>query len=204
MHGSCGGSDASTVIDELIRLADEQGASQAAMIQTAHIVVDDSLADLCRRPACKVYGQAAGCPPHVGGPPEFRSLLAQFERAIVFKIDVPTATLLSDARLPVYRRLHRIAAAIEQAAVERGFPAARAFAGGSCKQIFCSDLPHCPVVAETRSCRHPDCARPSMSGYGIDVGRLMAAAGWRMDRITRQTSPEAVPVGALVGLGLIG
>ncbi len=204
MHGSHIENDTRTLFDRLIRLADEQGASQAVVIPTASIVVDDSLADLCRSPDCKVYGQAASCPPHVGGPSEFRKLLSHFERAIVFKIDVPTPILLSDARLPVYRRLHGVAAAIEQAAIAGGVPDARAFAGGSCKQIFCCDLPSCPVIAEASACRHPDRARPSMSGYGVDVARLMAAAGWRMDRITRETSPEAVPMGALVGLVLIG
>ena len=53
-------------------------------------------------------------------------------------------------------------------------------------------------------CRHPDHARPSMSGYGIDVSRLMNAAGWRMSWITRTTSAEEVPMGALVGMVLLG
>ena len=82
MHGSHIENDTRTLFDRLIRLADEQGASQAVVIPTASIVVDDSLADLCRSPDCRVYGQAASCPPHVGGPSEFRKLLSHFERAI--------------------------------------------------------------------------------------------------------------------------
>ncbi|HSO20300.1 MAG TPA: DUF2284 domain-containing protein [Desulfosarcina sp.] len=187
----------------LVHLALGSGAGQAAVIQTRDIVVDDRLAALCRRPECEVYGLAASCPPHVGGPSRMRGLLAEVERAVVFKIDVPTPVLLTEKRLPVYRRLHEIAAAVERAAVEQGCPAARAFAGGSCKQIFCSDIEQCPVVVGAGRCRHPDRAQPSMSGYGIDVSRLMAAAGWSMRRITRDTSPEEVPMGALTGLVLI-
>jgi hypothetical protein len=42
-----------------------------------------------------------------------------------------------------------------------------------------------------------------MSGYGIDVSRLMNAAGWQMSWITRNTSAEEVPMGALVGMVLV-
>lgn len=42
-----------------------------------------------------------------------------------------------------------------------------------------------------------------MSGFGIDVSRLMAAAGWKMNRITRTTKPDAVPTGPITALVLI-
>ena len=189
-------------LTRLERLACEWGASQSATVATADIVVNDAFAELCRLPDCKVYGLSAGCPPHVGGPSEMRKLLAQYERAIALKIDVPTAILLGDERFSVYRVLHEIAAAVERAAVENGFSEARAFAGGSCKRIFCADHPDCNVLAGG-PCRHPDQARHSMSGYGIDVSRLMNAAGWQMSWITRNTSAEKVPMGALVGMVLV-
>jgi predicted metal-binding protein len=189
-------------LTRLERLACEWGASQSATVATADIVVNDAFAELCRLPDCKVYGLSAGCPPHVGGPSEMRKLLAQYERAIALKIDVPTAILLGDERFSVYRVLHEIAAVVERAAVENGFSGARAFAGGSCKRIFCADHPDCNVLAGG-PCRHPDQARHSMSGYGIDVSRLMNAAGWQMSWITRNTSAEKVPMGALVGMVLV-
>jgi hypothetical protein len=43
-----------------------------------------------------------------------------------------------------------------------------------------------------------------MSGFGINVSQLMKVAGWQMDRITRETDPEAVEIGMLCGLVLIG
>ena len=189
-------------LTRLEQLACEWGASRAATVATADIVVNDAFAELCRLPDCPVYGLSAGCPPHVGGPFEMRKLLTRYERAVALKIDVPTDVLLGQERFPVYRVLHEIVAAVEQAAVENGFSGARAFAGGSCKRIFCTDHPECRVLAGG-PCRHPDRARPSMSGYGIDVSRLMNAAGWRMSRITRDTSAAEVPMGALVGLVLV-
>lgn len=192
------------ILSQLTRLACEQGADRAAIISTTDIHVEDRLADLCRHPRCEVYGLSASCPPHVGGPSEFRKLLSGFDWAIFFKIDVPTDILLSVERRHVYKLLHEIAAGIEQTAIDRGWPNARAFAGGSCKRIFCDDQPDCRVVDVGKPCRHPRHARPSMSGYGINVSRLMSAAGWQLNRITRDTNPEAVPMGSVSGLVLVG
>ena len=191
------------MLSQLTRLACEQGADRAAIISTTDIHVEDRLAGLCRHPQCEVYGLSASCPPHVGGPSEFRKLLAGLHWAIFFKIDVPTDILLSEERLHIYKLLHEIAAGIEQAAIDQGWPHARAFAGGSCKRIFCHDQPDCRVVDAGTPCRHPDHARPSMSGYGINVSRLMNAAGWQLNRITRDTTPESVPMGSVSGLVLV-
>jgi predicted metal-binding protein len=187
----------------LIQLARDRGAHDAAIINVKAIGVEDRLADLCRQPGCANYGLAAGCPPHVGGPAQFRQWQKAYHRAILIRIDVPTAILLSEKRRDVFRRLHDIAASIEQTAVDSGFTEARAFAGGSCKELFCADQPTCRVINESGPCRHPDRARPSMSGFGIDVSRLMAAAGWKMNRITRTTKPDAVPTGPITALVLI-
>ncbi len=43
-----------------------------------------------------------------------------------------------------------------------------------------------------------------MSGYGINVSKMVQAAGWTMDRITRETDPDAISMGMLCGLVLIG
>jgi hypothetical protein len=42
-----------------------------------------------------------------------------------------------------------------------------------------------------------------MSGFGINVSGLMKAAGWSMERITRETKPDDVSMGTLCGLVLI-
>ena len=191
------------VLDNLVQLACRLGASQAAVFAAAQIRVEDRLAAMCRTPECEAYGLAASCPPHVGGPDEFRRLQKKFAWALFLKIDVPTEILLSEERLEVYRLLHEIVSTLQKAAVDAGCGDARAFAGGSCKKIFCADRPDCPVVDHGGSCRHPDRARPSMSGYGIDVFRLMETAGWRMDRITKSTNPATVPMGSVAGLVLV-
>lgn len=191
-------------LKKLTELACRLGASNAEVIFTSEISIEEDLANLCREPRCENYGLSAGCPPHVAGPSGFRKLLDTFEQAVVFKIDVRSEILLSSDRREVFRALHEIAACIEHSAVEIGYQHSKAYAGGSCKRLFCQDYTHCRVLKEGEECRNPHRARPSMSGLGINVSKLMQAAGLTMNRITQNTSREKVSMGTVCGLVLIG
>lgn len=191
-------------LKELAQLACRLGASDARTVSITDISAEDDLANMCRDSPCEHYGLSINCPPHITGPYGFRELLKNYQQAIVFKIDVSTEILLSNERRDVFSLLHEIAANIELAAVEMGYRNSKAYAGGSCKILFCQDQTECRVLAEGGECRYPQVARSSMSGYGINVSKLMAAADWTMDRITRETDPDAVPMGMLCGLALIG
>ena len=191
-------------LKELIKLACRSGASGATAISTGDILVEDDLADLCREPRCESYGLSASCPSHVSGPTGFRDLLKKFKHAIVIKIDVPLEILLSSERSDIMRLLHEIVAGIEQAAVKTGYPSSKAFAGGSCKKIFCHDYEGCRVVTEGGECRNPRHARPSMSGFGINVSKLMQVAGWAMNMNTHKADPATVSTAPICGLILIG
>ena len=191
-------------LEALPRLACGLGASQAAVIPSGAIPVEDRLAALCRDPRCPSYGLSASCPPHVSGPAGFRELREGFRHAVVFKIEVPQEILLSSERQEVFRLLHEVAAGIEAEAKKRGHARTRAFAGGSCKGLFCSEEPGCRVVDEGGACRNPDRARPSMSGFGIDVSKLMAAAGWPMNRAEPEDGGDGPATGTVCGLVLVG
>lgn len=187
--------------EALVRFARDLGASDAAAVTAASIIVDETLARHCTPAACPFYGQSAGCPPHVAGPDAFRSWLKGFQSALVIKIQVPTSLLCAGRCEDHFRRLHCIAAAVERQAAAMGHASAMAFAGGSCKQLFCEKEPDCAVIAHSAPCRHPDCARPSMSGFGIDVARLTAAAGWGFTPVSPDQGhalPSSAPICALV------
>ena len=190
-------------IEGLLRLARYMGATDAAVISTDCIFVLDRLAALCLEPRCPGYGMSAGCPPHVSGPAGFRELVKGFHQALVFKIEVPSNILLSAERRDIFRLLHEIAAALELSAVRAGLTRSRAFAGGSCKELFCPDKAECRVTAGG-ACRNPDRARPSMSGFGIDVSRLMEGAGWPMNRAVQGGRADNPSTGTVSGLLLIG
>lgn len=193
-----------TDLEELIHLALRLGASGAAVVPASEIVVEDRLAELCLKPKCENYGLGPGCPPHVPGPSGFRERIAAVENALIFKIDVPNEVLFSMERREVFRLLHEIAADIENAAVRMGFPHASGYAGGSCKKIFCGDLPDCRVLSGEGECRHPGRAKPSMSGFGIDVGKLMRSGGWTMNWGRKSSDPEAPSMGMVCGMVLLG
>jgi len=191
-------------LKKLTQLACQLGSSDAKAISTIEISVEDSLANLCREPGCENYGLSASCPPHVAGPDGFRKLLNAFDHAVVFKIDVPSEILLLDDRRDIFRLLHEIAANIEHAAIAMGFSNSSAYAGGSCKQIFCRDYPDCLVLAENGECRNPLFARPSMSGFGINVLKLKKTAGWMSNKTPRDSDPDTVPMETVCGLIMIG
>ncbi len=191
-------------LDQLIELARRLGVTDAAIISAESISIEDDLANLCRDSRCENYGMSASCPPHVAGPSGFRELLKHFKQALVFKIDAPTDILFSDERSELFKLLHEIAASIEQSAVEAGFPNSKGYAGGSCKMIFCRNQPDCRVVEEQGECRNPRSARPSMSGFGINVSKLMEAAGWKLSVAEREGDKDKAKIGTLCGLVLVG
>ncbi len=193
-------------LTELMTRAIRAGATDAAVVDTADIVVEDDLAELCLPPKCPNYGTSAGCPPHVGGPAGMRRRMEAIAsgRAIVIKIEIPSSTLLSDndVRCEIFALLSEIAADIEEMAVWMGYTEASAYAGGGCKQTFCREQAACRMLEASGTCRHPHKARPSMSGFGVNVGRLMQSAGW--DATTSEkgaAGDDPFPICALVIVG---
>ncbi|MFW6011230.1 MAG: DUF2284 domain-containing protein, partial [Desulfosalsimonas sp.] len=51
--------------------------------------------------------------------------------------------------------------------------------------------------------RNPDRARPSMSGFGINVTRLYEAAGWQVKGVTYENGSESIRMSSICGLILI-
>jgi predicted metal-binding protein len=189
--------------NDLIQQALKLGVSDARLIDSACIRVEDALANICKDPGCPGFGQGANCPPHVMKPEVFRQLLQTFPRALVFKFDVPTEVLLGDGRLEVARLVHETAATLEDHALVCGYAAARGLAAGSCKRIFCAQENNCRAIAGDGKCRHPDAARPSISGLGVNFFELSRTVGWPIAKITRESRPEEIPMGLMAGIVLL-
>jgi len=187
-------------IEHLAEEAKRLGATASAIISSGDIQVRDDLAALCNGEyPCPNYGIAASCPPHVEGPAEFRRWQVQSQYSITVKIELPTAILFSD-RNELMQLLHQITAAVEQKAIRAGYKDSKAFAGGSCKGLFCNDQATCCVVAEGKPCRHAESARPSMSGFGIDVTQLMLSSGWSAEKAENKNVSDQDAVSWVAGL----
>lgn len=178
-------------LDRLSRMAGKMGAGGVCVVSPADIRIQKELADYCREPQCTAYGLSRNCPPHVSGPSGFQGRINRAAFAMAIKIDCPVDILLSDAKQEIFILLHKITATVGKEAVEAGFSNAWGFAGGSCKSLFCPSLSVCPAISNPDRCRHPDIARPSMSGFGVDVSHLMALCNWEMHWVTGNKRADA-------------
>lgn len=192
-----------SVLAELVSHAVALGAAEAAHVGAADIRVDEKFARFCREPGCPHYGLGASCPPSVEGPSAFRAWVGDCADAIVIRLDVPVEILVSNQRYEIMAFLHELVSGVEQAARKMGFIHSRAFAGGSCKELFCSTFSRCQELSSDEGCRNPDKARPSMSGFGIDVGHLMILANWPDKQLGLITGKDQ-PMSWVAGLVLVG
>ena len=166
-------------LEELAQIAISLGATSSEIISSKEIQSKDDLAALCNGEyTCPNYGLAAGCPPNVEGPVEFRKWQTLSTYSIAVKIELPTSVMFSNERNDVMKMLHQIVAAVERKAVATGFSNSKGFAGGSCKELFCKNRDYCCVLKENKTCPHTESARPSISGFGIDAVQLMKSSGW--------------------------
>ena len=188
----------------LITKAKELGAAGARQIDPKRIIVREDLAALCNGSTrCENYGLAMSCPPNVEGPEKFRSWIKQSDASIVVKINVPKDMMFSGELGSLMTQLHNIVAGVEIHAKSLGYKNTRSFAGGSCKKLFCSSEKNCQVVNGSGPCRFPDMARPSMSGFGIDVIQLMHEAGWPVKKADRRDTDQDENSGWIAGLVLV-
>jgi predicted metal-binding protein len=171
-------------LNDLTQLARRLGASEVGITSASHVPVEDHLANVCRDIRCETYGLSPSCPPHVSGPSGFRELIKKTRYAMVIRIDIPSSVMFSNERREVMGLLHEIVSSVEREAVHLGYAESKAFAGGSCKKIFCREYAACRVLSEQGECRNPEYARPSMSGFGINVSKLMQKAGIPVDKPT--------------------
>ena len=165
-------------IQQILDCTLENGATRVTVISPDEVPVKKQFADFCREPGCPCYGKSMSCPPHVTGPEGFRTKLLSGQYAVVIRLEVDKASMMGRERHEVFRILQELAAVTELKAKSLGFTRAEGFAAGSCRFSFCREHGFCQVLEGNGQCRYPDRARPSMSGYGVDVGKLMKAAGW--------------------------
>ena len=191
-----------TRFEELEHLAMSLGATNAAIRSSTDIKVDEKLVSFCKDPRCPNYGLSPSCPPHVSGPDGFRALLEERPHVLVVRIVVPSSVLFSDERREVMAFLHELVAKVELAAIENGFAKSKAYAGGSCKDLFCFDEVDCNVLSGRGDCRNPDRARHSMSGYGVNVSELIKTCGWKSNIKTKEPGDD--PMSWVAGIVLLG
>ncbi len=144
-----------TLIEQSIHL----GAIEAKLVPTERIVFDDRSFLKCRF-GCSRWGKYWTCPPNLYlSPEDFMTAFNQYEHSIFMKV--------SDPKLG-----QEIAVAIEKEAM-LSHGCTFAFAMAMCVQ--------CEECAFPEPCRYPHLARPSMDGYGVDIGKTLEPLGFKVE-----------------------
>ncbi len=144
--------------ESLAARAVELGATDARIINAADIVFDDRSYLKCRF-GCNRWGRYWACPPNLAlSPEQFMAAFRRYEKAVIIQSTDPQIG-------------QAVTLAIEKEAMlacNRLF----AFAMVQCVQ--------CEPCAYPEPCRYPHLARPSITAYGIDVGKTLEPLGFKV------------------------
>lgn len=124
----------------------------------------------CAVPLCEYYGVCKVCPPNIPSIDEFEQALKNYAQAFIVvyreKIeDINKYEVNHEAEL----KLSAAVAALEYAATREGYYRALGLQVGGCK--LCET---CSPLGER--CRHPYKARPSPTGFGLDLTEIAMEA----------------------------
>lgn len=190
------------------KMAISLGATDAKILTTDKIVIDERVLAKCEYPKCPFYGTSANCPPYTMGPDLARKIVQRFEYAVFSRLEVPSTKVAGyEARdkkwdRPSQIKNREIVSKIESEAFFDGYYLAMGFADGPCKKAFCPDK-ECTALIAGQSCSHPLRSRPAMEGVGMDVFAMATKVGWDVYPVAASLTPDLVPFGSKFGLILI-
>ncbi len=184
------------------------GATDAKIITTDNVVIDERVLAKCTYPKCNRYGTNINCPPYAMSLEQVRKVVNNFRYALFIKLEVPSEeTAGPEARdknliAPWRIKINEIISKIEAEAFYDGYHLALAFGSGPCKSILCPDK-ECSALVTGKPCRYPLRARSPMEGVGMDVYTMTTKVGWDIYPIGDATLPSEVPYGLRLGLVFI-
>ena len=148
-----------TRYEPLIDRSIELGALEARLVPADEIVFDDRSFLKCRF-GCNRWGKYWTCPPNLALTPErFMAGFEKYDHSIFIKVPEPKLG-------------QEVAVAIEKEAM-LSYGCSFAFAMAMCVQ--------CEECAFPDPCRYPHLARPSMDGYGVDIGKTLEPLGFTVE-----------------------
>lgn len=190
-------------ISELLDFAMSLGISDAKVFEVGLIPVENRFRTYCAEPLCPNYNTSVNCPPHSMTPDQFREHVKGFSHALAFKFDMPLEAVRETEMREASLLLHETTATLEHHARSIGFERASGYSSGACKRTLCYEHADCAALQEGGECRHPDKARPSLSGAGVNWYELSKALGWEMredEDGARNTRSETIMMAGLVFL----
>ncbi|NIS81121.1 MAG: hypothetical protein GTO14_13160 [Anaerolineales bacterium] len=192
-------------LDRYLKMAEEWGASAAAVIAASEVSVDERVRLKCSVPRCLRAGETPNCPPYAPDLELVRRAFKLFSWAILIQCNVEPIEAYAPGggkskeekrrTLTFHEKSGEVVYKLERQAYKDGYHLAMGFGGGSCKDYLCQGL-ICQFLDSGR-CRFPHRARPAMEAVGIDVIDLINKAGWKAFALLDDLSviPCAVTIG---------
>lgn len=190
------------------RKAVDLGATDARVITSDMVLIDERVRAKCIYPKCTNYGTNANCPPHAMELDLVRKIVNNFQYAVFIMLKVSSEETagpeVRKKRLyaPSSLKVGEIVSKIEAEAFFDGYCLALGFSCGSCKAAFCPDI-ECSALVPGQACRHTLKARSSMEAVGMNAMVMAAKVGWDIFPIGVNTDPSSVPHGTRLGLVFI-
>jgi predicted metal-binding protein len=206
-------------LEKLLEKAKEAGATEATIIPTDKIVIDERVRLKCRIPLCFGYNTNPGCPPLTPTAEETREIVSRYRYGILMRLECPP----EDVTYPKFlgrgiiwaNKIGEVVSRVEAEANYIGYYLATGFKGGPCGfcGLFAEDYvaewflekkpPFKCAVLNNEVCRHYLKSRPAMEASGIDSFATARNVGWEMWVIMPETDSTKIPCSQWIGLVLV-
>lgn len=181
------------------------GATDAKIITTDKVIIDERVRAKCMNPKCPLYGTNGNCPPHTPDIDMVRRIVQNYRYGIFVITKYPGNLFPNNFNdSPVGKDKfgsHKLITRLETEAFRAGYHLATGLADGPCKTRYCPDQ-ECSVLTG-QGCRMGLRARYSMESWGMDAYLMAARAEWEVYPIGVHTCTKDVPHRVALGLVLI-
>lgn len=205
--------------NEIAQRRNISAQTEACVITTDQIVIDERVRWKCIIPLCFGYGSSPNCPPFSPTTEEMRKIVSSYKYGIFLRYMPP----IEDHVYPEFlgrtadhvNELSEIVAIVETEAGYKGYYLAMGFKGGPCCLcgIFLShwvgdfflgkEVPRCSVLMG-KICNQYLRPRPALEACGVDVFTTARNLGWKTYLILPEHLKESIPCVSWYGLVLIG
>jgi predicted metal-binding protein len=159
--------------NELVKIALESDASNAAVLDTASIQFHEDFRKACEKNFCRKYDTNWMGPPAIGPIQDLRQKAVCYRQGLLFQTVHAVASNFDMKGMLEAAKIHEKVFRILLAGIRKEFPEEEILPlNAGC----CSLCEKCGYVTQ-EPCRHPDQAVSSVEAYGINVIALQKSAG---------------------------
>lgn len=159
--------------DELIKIALDSNAANAAILETAAIQFHEDFRKACEKNFCRKYDTNWMGPPAIGPVAELMQKASRYAKGMLFQTEHAIASNFDMKRMLAAAKVHEKVFRTLIGRIRNDFPDEDILPlNAGC----CSLCETCGYLTQ-EPCRHPDQAVSSVEAYGIHVIALQKSAG---------------------------